>query len=134
MAVPERRSSMSLCRMIARKTQCNFRLNRKVVHFKHCWDDVSSTLDTICGSKRKPAPPPKPPKPRPASCPPPCFPCCPFCPPPKPPGPEPPKPQPPGPQPCPPQRPPGPKPPGPPASRPRPMRGPFFPPLPPFRF
>ena len=79
---------MSIRRSIARRTQYNFRLNRKVIHLKHCWEDVNSMLDTFCGHKHKPAPPPKPPKPQPKPgpplCPPPCFPCCPFCMPPKP--------------------------------------------------
>ena len=76
---------MSIQKMIARKTQCNYRLNRKVLHMKHCVDEVNSVLDTLCahGHKPKPMPPPKPSRPKP--CPPPCFPCCPFCPPPKPP-------------------------------------------------
>lgn len=76
---------MSIQNMIARKTQCNYRLNRKVLHMKHCVDEVNSVLDVLCahGHKPKPMPPPKPSRPKP--CPPPCFPCCPFCPPPKPP-------------------------------------------------
>ena len=76
---------MSIQNMIARKTQCNYRLNRKVLHMKHCVDEVNSVLDALCahGHKPKPMPPPKPSRPKP--CPPPCFPCCPFCPPPKPP-------------------------------------------------
>ena len=93
---------MSIRNMIARKTQCNYRLNRKVLHMKHCVDEVNSVLDALCahGHKPKPAPSPPPKPPRPKPCPPPCFPCCPFCPPPKPPAPPcpcgyaPPKPQP----------------------------------------
>ena len=99
---------MSIRRSIARKTQYNFRLNRKVIHLKHCWEDVNSMLDTFCGHKHKPAPPPKPPKPQPKPCPPPCFPCCPFC-----------MPQKPGPSPGPPHCP-HPKPPEPPRPQPGP--------------
>ena len=99
---------MSIQNMIARKMQCNYRLNRKVLHMKHCVDEVNSVLDALCahGHKPKPMPPPKPSRPKP--CPPPCFPCCPFCPPPKPPCPNgcvPPKPE---------QKPPAPPCPGPP--------------------
>lgn len=72
---------MSIQNMIARKMQCNYRLNRKVLHMKHCVDEVNSVLDALCAHGHKPKPKPSRPKP----CPPPCFPCCPFCPPPKPP-------------------------------------------------
>lgn len=56
---------MSIQNMIARKTQCNYRLNRKVLHMKHCVDEVNSVLDALCahGHKPKPMPPPKPPCP-----------------------------------------------------------------------
>ena len=84
---------MSIQNMIARKMQCNYRLNRKVLHMKHCVDEVNSVLDALCAHGHKPKPKPSRPKP----CPPPCFPCCPFCPPPKPPCPNgcvPPKPEP----------------------------------------
>lgn len=38
---------MSIQNMIARKTQCNYRLNRKVLHMKHCVDEVNSVLDAL---------------------------------------------------------------------------------------
>ena len=49
---------MSIQNMIARKTQCNYRLNRKVLHMKHCVDEVNSVLDALCAHGHKPKPMP----------------------------------------------------------------------------
>lgn len=59
---------MSLKHMIAKKTQCNYRLNRKIIHLKRCWDEVSLLLDTAYNRRHRPPPPP-PPKPhKPTPC------------------------------------------------------------------
>lgn len=59
---------MSLSNKIACATQCNYRLNRRILRMKHSWDEVDNILSAACCRRKSNchASPPPPPPPRPA--------------------------------------------------------------------
>lgn len=55
---------MNFKNKIACASQCNYRLNRRVLCMKHSWDEVSNILEMACQKRRGHTPPPPPPPPK----------------------------------------------------------------------